>query len=142
MRRGLTDALAWGWGLGRPGLGPTLQTQVVTAECKAGLWPGAGGLLVPCTGPEALWVSEQRLPGQTVSTPFLMAGIGVSLDCCGQLGPACPPRSWRMLARSYAGEGLREHGAGTPGREARPAGSNGGLGWGLHRHGSQLPTGL
>lgn len=58
--------------------------------------------------PAAVW---QGLPRQTVPTLFLSADIRVSSGCCGRLGAACPPRSWRTRGPSCAGEGRRHVGA-------------------------------
>ncbi|XP_059230100.1 60 kDa lysophospholipase isoform X4 [Mustela nigripes] len=43
--------------------------------------------------------ADSASPGPALTA----AGIGVSLSCCGQLGPACPPRSWRTRGQSCAG---------------------------------------
>lgn len=85
-----SSALKWAWAL----------------SCSARVGPQRGSGCVQrgwAPGP-GLLVSGGHCRGQAVTPLFLTAGIGVSLGCCGQLGPACPPRSWRTRGRSCAGE--------------------------------------
>ena len=96
------DAPAWSECRGAsdpaPPCRPTMSREGSWMRGGALHWPGLG------LGGEVLPAFEQRLPGQAVSTLFLVTGIGVSLSCCGQLGPACPLGSWRTWGQSCAGE--------------------------------------
>ncbi|MBW03450.1 60 kDa lysophospholipase, partial [Eschrichtius robustus] len=84
-----------------PGIPASL---LLARDLRGEMTPPAVDELRPSLRSSTLGRGVAQLLGlsQAVTTLFLTAGIRVSLGCCGQLGPACPPRSWRTRGQSYA----------------------------------------
>ncbi|XP_058423813.1 60 kDa lysophospholipase isoform X3 [Diceros bicornis minor] len=90
--------------------------QAPTGSLRAPAWAGGGATVGPLS---VDGVAAQ--PGLTHAPgwgPVLgTEGTRVSLGCCGQPGPACPPRSWRTQGPSCAGRNSWEPGSGDPSAE-------------------------